>query len=63
MPAASVAFTSKVWVPSANPVYCFGEEQALKAAPSREHSKVESGSVEEKVNVASLLFTIPRVRR
>jgi hypothetical protein len=40
-------------------VYCWGEEQALKAAPSREHSKVEFGSVEENVKLASLVFTIP----
>jgi hypothetical protein len=59
LPAASVARTLKVWEPSANPVYCWGEEQALKAAPSREHSKVEFGSVEENVKLASLVFTIP----
>jgi hypothetical protein len=36
-----------------------GEEQALKASPSMEHSKVESGSVEEKAKSAELLLTVP----
>jgi hypothetical protein len=60
LPAASVARTLKVWEPLASPVYRFGEEQALKSAPSREHSKVELGSsVEENVKLASLVFTVP----
>jgi hypothetical protein len=58
-PAASVARTLKVWDLLASPVYRVGEEQALKAAPSREHSKVELGSVEENVKRASLVFTVP----
>jgi len=57
--AASIARTWKVSEPLAKPVYCFGEAQALKAAPSRLHSNAEFGSVDEKVNVASLVFTVP----
>ena len=59
MPAASVALTSKVWVPLANPVYFLGEEQALKGALSSLHSKVEFASEEEKVNVALFCFMVP----
>jgi hypothetical protein len=36
-----------------------GEEQLLKAPPSREHSKVEFGSEEEKPKVAELVLTVP----
>ena len=43
----------------AKPVYFLGEEQALKAAPSSLHSKVEFGSDEEKVNVALFSRTVP----
>ena len=59
MPAASVARTSKVWEPLTKPVYLVGDTQALKAASSSLHSKIEFGSEEEKVNVASLCFTVP----
>ena len=62
MPAASVAFTSKVWVPFARLLYVWGwgeEEHELKAALSREHTKVEPASEEEKVNEAFLLLTVP----
>ena len=59
MPAASMALTLKVWEPLAKPVYVLGEEHSLKAPLSREHSKVEPASEEEKVNVASLLLTVP----
>src|SRR5215208_8476981 len=58
LPAASVAFTSKVWVPLAKPVYVVGDTQGLVAASSL-HWKVEFGSEEEKVNVATLLLTVP----
>ena len=37
----------------------FGEQQALKAVLSSVHGKVELGSLEEKVNVAALCFTVP----
>jgi hypothetical protein len=52
LPAASLALTLKVWEPLAKPVYFLGEEHTLKAPLSREHSKVEFGSEEERVNVA-----------
>jgi len=54
-----VARTWKVWEPLAKPVYFFGEEQALKAALSSLHSKVELASEEEKLNVALSCFTVP----
>jgi hypothetical protein len=57
--AASVALTEKVCEPLANPVYFLGEEQALKAAPSSLHSKVEFASDEEKVNEALFCFVVP----
>src|SRR5918995_7230578 len=59
LPAASVAFTSKVWVPFARLLYVLGEGHGLKAPLSREHSKEEPASEEEKVNVASLLLAFP----
>ena len=59
MRAASMARTCKVWEPLANPVYVVGEEQVRKSALSREPSKVELGSLEEKVNDASFCFTVP----
>lgn len=36
-----------------------GEEQASKAEPSREHSKVEPSSVEEKAKLAEALLVVP----
>jgi hypothetical protein len=59
LPAASLALTLKVWEPWAKPVYFLGEEHALKAPLSREHSKVEFASSEEKVNVALFCFMVP----
>ena len=59
LPAASVALTWKVWEPLAKPVYFLGEEQALKAALSSLHSKVELASEEEKPNVALFCFVVP----
>ena len=59
MRAASVALTEKVWVPLANPVYFLGEEQAMKAAPSRLHAKVLLAWEEEKVNVALFCLIVP----
>jgi len=54
-----VALTWKVWEPVAKPVYFLGEEQALKAALSSLHSKVELASEEEKLNVALFCFMVP----
>ena len=50
-PAASVAFTWKVWLPTARPVYAFGLVQPANAAPSRLHWKVEPDSLEEKLKL------------
>jgi hypothetical protein len=60
--AASVALTWKVWEPLAKDPYVFGERQALKAVLSSVHRKVEPGSLEDKVNVAALYFTVPEGR-
>src|SRR5919107_3282389 len=57
--AASVALTEKEWEPLAKPVYFLGEVQALKAALSSLHWKVELASEEEKVNVALFCFMVP----
>ena len=51
-PAASVALTSKLWLPSANPVYVFGVEQFSHPNPSRLHSNVLFGSLLSKAKVA-----------
>ena len=51
LPAPSVANTAKVCEPSASAAVVKGVLQAVKAAPSMLHWKVEPGSVEEKVNV------------
>src|SRR5215212_3537678 len=62
LPAASVAFTSKVWVPFARLVYVLLVAVPLDSQipPSNLVWKVAfEGSVEEKVNVASLLLTVP----
>src|SRR5215208_5611942 len=62
LPAASVAFTSKVWVPLARLVYVLlvAVPLASQIPPSLLVWKVAfGGSVEEKVNVASLLLTVP----
>jgi hypothetical protein len=62
LPAASVAFTSKVWVPLASLLYVLLVAVPLDSQipPSNLVWKVAfGGSVEEKVNVASLLLTLP----
>ena len=59
MRAASVALTEKVCDPLAKPPYFLGEEQALKAALSSLHWKVEFASEEEKANVALFCFMVP----
>ena len=41
MPAASVARTEKVWLPSAMLLSGNGEVQAVKPFPSRSHSNVD----------------------
>ena len=62
LPAASVAFTSKVWVPFSRSLYVLlvAVPLAFQIPPSNLVWKVAfEGSVEEKVNVASLLLTVP----
>jgi hypothetical protein len=56
LPAASVARTAKVWVPSGRAVYCCGLVQAVKAASSRAHSKLEPASLELKLKLALVLL-------
>ena len=56
MPAASVAFTAKVWEPSLRLLRLFGELQLVKAAPSRLHWKVEFASLEEKSKLGEALL-------
>ncbi len=52
MPAASRARTRKEWFPSERAETEAGEVQEVKALPSRLHSKVAAGSLEEKVKEA-----------
>ena len=50
IPAASVARTAKVCVPSARLLYAFGDAHAVKPAPSRLHVKVDGVSVDTNAN-------------
>jgi hypothetical protein len=62
LPAASLALTKKVWVPLARLLYVLlvAVPLASQSPPSNLVWKVAfEGSVEEKVNVASLLLTVP----
>src|SRR3712207_3657741 len=45
LPARSTARTRSVWSPDRSSVYWAGSGQAVKAAPSSEHSKVALGSL------------------
>src|SRR5947207_1256593 len=51
LPAASVARTSKVWLPSASAAVVCGLVQAIQLPASTRHAKVELGSLELKANV------------
>src|SRR6266481_4498361 len=56
-PAASVARTSKLWLPSPSAgESVWGEVQAVQPPPSMRHSNVEPDSLELKVNVGVVLF-------
>ena len=55
LPAASLARTLKLWLPSARLLVLWGEAQAVKAAASSEHSNIVPSSLLLKVNVALLL--------
>ncbi len=59
LPAVSVARTWKVCEPLTRSLYCLGEVQAAKAALSKLQVKVEPVSLDENVNVAELLLTVP----
>src|SRR5919206_85670 len=58
LPAASVARTWKVCEPSARPVYCLGEVQAVKPPASSWHWKLTPPSGELKVKLAVLLLLL-----
>jgi hypothetical protein len=53
-PAASVARTSKVWLPSFRTAVVNGEAHVANAAPSTRHWNVDPGSVAVNVNVGVL---------
>ena len=57
-PSASIARTAKVCWPGAS-VYAAGEEQAAKAAPSSEHSKLEPPSEEAKAKLVDSALVVP----
>src|SRR5829696_2866733 len=59
LPTASIARTENVCGPSPTDVYRVGDVHRTKGAPSTRHSKVESDSVEEKLNWASGLLSVP----
>jgi hypothetical protein len=61
LPAASLARTEKLCVPSERPVYSLGELQAEKAWASSLHSKVTPDSGEEKEKLAEVLVTWPEM--
>ena len=54
-PATSIARTSKLCSPIERSWYSIGEVHLRQSAPSSEHSKVDSGSLDENVNVAVVL--------
>ena len=56
MPTASVARTSKLWLPAVRFVYALGELQEAKVPPSRLHWKVDPTSVEVKLKLAAALL-------
>src|SRR5688500_5162217 len=48
LPAGSIARTGRSCGPTARPLSCFGDVQAVNAAPSSEHSNVENSWLDEK---------------
>jgi hypothetical protein len=56
LPAGSIARTSKRWSPGLRPRYVSGLEQAVNAAPSSLHSKVDPASFEENEKLAPVSF-------
>src|SRR4051812_39036030 len=59
LPIGSVAKTLKAWMPSTRSVKLTGEEQAAKAASSREQLKLDPTSEAAKANVAVVCGTLP----
>jgi hypothetical protein len=55
LPAASIARTLKVWLPSARPLYEAGDVHAEKAPPSSLHWKVEACSEDVNEKLAAEL--------
>lgn len=54
VPAVSTERTLKICGPSASELYVWPEAHGVKAALSSEHSKVEPGSFDSKVNAADV---------
>jgi hypothetical protein len=59
LPAASVARTSKVWLPDATFEYAFGEEHDAQAPASIRHSNVVPPSFAENPKLGLALFVGP----
>ena len=59
LPAASVARTRKVWLPSASPLSARGEVQLCQAPESSLHSNVAASSSESKPTLAEADATVP----
>src|SRR5436190_22214622 len=59
LPAASRAFTWKLWLPSRRPLKLFGLAQALKPPPSSWQRKEVPASVSEKAKLGLVEETVP----
>src|SRR5947209_13179184 len=59
LPAASVARTEKLWLPSASVPVMYGDEQLDHEPPSSLHSSVAPLSVAENPSVAMVALTVP----
>src|SRR5215210_4206616 len=56
LPAASVARTRNVWLPSASAEYAFGLAHGANPAPSSSQAKLEPGSLEANEKLAAVAF-------
>jgi hypothetical protein len=59
LPAASVAFTAKVWEPTARLLYVLGEAQLPQDPESSEHWKLEPLSLEVNAKPALVEVVVP----
>lgn len=59
LPAASIARTEKVCVPSESPLSAFGEEHEAQLPESSLHSKLEPASLEENAKLSELELVVP----